>query len=76
MYPVAAPDATLPRVPPPPWPLADVHAQARRQPLSRAAAPATEHDPTLLVAALEEIRKRDEALECLATADLLKFCLP
>ncbi len=72
MYPAAAPDATSPRVLPPPWPLADAHPQARR----RALPPATEHDPTLLVTALEEIRKRDEALEWLANADLLAFCLP
>ncbi len=72
MYPVAAPDATSPRVLPPPWPLADLHPQIRR----RALPATTEHDPALLLAALEEIRKRDEALEWLANAGLLALCLP
>ena len=38
-------------------------------------APATEHDATLLVAALEEVEARRAALESLLDADLLRACL-
>jgi hypothetical protein len=34
-----------------------------------------EHDPTLLVAALEEIDARQAAIEWLLEADLLRLCL-
>jgi hypothetical protein len=37
--------------------------------------PATEHDGTLLVAALEDIQARRAALEWLLEADLLRACL-
>ena len=37
--------------------------------------PAPSHDPTLLVAALEEIEARRAALEWLLNADLLRRCL-
>ena len=37
--------------------------------------PATEHDATLLVAALEDIQARRAALEWLLDADLLRACL-
>lgn len=36
--------------------------------------PAPAHDPTLLVAALEEIEARRAAIEWLSNADLLRLC--
>jgi hypothetical protein len=36
---------------------------------------AAEHDDTLLVAALEEIERKRQALETLFDADLFKYCL-
>lgn len=41
---------------------------------TRNAAPA-EHDPTLLLAALEQIETQRAALEWLADSDLLRLCL-
>jgi hypothetical protein len=40
-----------------------------------AEASAAEHDDTLLVAALEEIERKRQALETLFDADLFKYCL-
>jgi hypothetical protein len=69
----ATPHAVSPRVFPP-----SVKAGpqiARRAPRARGTDPATEHDPTLLVAALEEVQARRAALEWLVDADLLRACL-
>lgn len=42
---------------------------------STAESSAAEHDDTLLVAALEEIERKQQALETLLDADLFKYCL-
>jgi hypothetical protein len=44
-------------------------------PSTTAEASAAEHDDTLLVAALEEIERKQQALETLLDADLFKYCL-
>jgi hypothetical protein len=48
---------------------------ARRAQPAIGSDPATEHDATLLVAALEDIQARRAALEWLLDADLLRACL-
>jgi hypothetical protein len=48
---------------------------ASRPTLTRPDISTATHDPTLLVAALEEIEARQKAIEWLADADLLRFCL-
>ena len=48
---------------------------ARRAQPAIGSDPATEHDETLLVAALEDIQARRAALEWLLDADLLRACL-
>lgn len=70
------PDQSLPRVPPPPFPLPEARPEVTRRalPARRSDVPA-EHDASLLVAALEEIQARAAALEWLLAEDLLGVCL-
>ena len=70
MYPGAATDSTLARGSPP-WRLPKTQPERSRI----VAPPTAEHDPALLVAALDAIRKRDEALEWLVEAELLALLL-
>ncbi len=42
---------------------------------TRSSAPPSEHDATLLVAALEHLEVQRAAIEWLADADLLRLCL-
>ena len=44
-------------------------------PSATAESSAAEHDDTLLVAALEEIERKRQALETLFDAELFKYCL-
>ena len=62
------PDPTLPCVHLPSLVLPDTRPKITRRTL-------TEHDATLLVAALEDIEARRAALEWLLDRDLLRFCL-
>jgi hypothetical protein len=81
MYPGTAPDSKSPFRTPAPWRPAQSGASGSRRtapagpahdPAVRAAA---EHDPALLVAALEAIERRDAALEWLLEAGLLGMLL-
>jgi hypothetical protein len=65
-----------PLVRPPPLPAVKARPQVpRRASPARSSDAATEHDATLLVAALEEVQARRAALEWLLEADLLSACL-
>ena len=69
-----APDRTLPPViPPPAWLRTGLEITRRTSP-AIGRDPADEHDPSLLVAALEDIHRRQLALEWLRDADLFR-CL-
>jgi hypothetical protein len=72
----AAPHGNSPRPRPPSRPPVKARAGiAPRSSPARASGPATDHDATLLVMALEEIQARDAVLEWLLEADLLRACL-